>query len=107
MDEYIQVFTTIDNNENAEKIAKTLVEERLAACVQIIGPITSFYWWKNKLEKSEEWLCIIKSRKSIYNKLEKRIREVHTYEVPEIIAMPITYGYSEYLNWIRDETKDK
>ncbi|MCL0063531.1 divalent-cation tolerance protein CutA [Peptococcaceae bacterium] len=70
MEEYIQVFTTTEKEEDAKKIAKTIVEERLAACVQILGPITSTYWWKESIETSKEWLLFIKSKKSMYEELD-------------------------------------
>ena len=74
MEEYIQVVTAIEKREDAEKIAKALVEKRLAACVQILGPIVSTYWWKDNIETAEEWLCVIKSKKDVYEELEKSIK---------------------------------
>ena len=103
MVEYIQVITTTETKEDAQKIARTVVEKRLAGCVQIIGPITSTYWWKNNIEMAEEWLCLIKSRKDLYQELEKAIREVHPYEVPEILAVPVVAGSRNYLQWLEAE----
>ncbi|MCL0032790.1 divalent-cation tolerance protein CutA, partial [Peptococcaceae bacterium] len=97
MEEYIQVFTTTEKEEDAKKIAKTIVEERLAACVQILGPITSTYWWEESIETSKEWLLFIKSKKSMYEELEKAIKSIHPYQVPEIIAVPVTAGSKDYL----------
>ena len=105
MEEYIQVFTTTEKKEDAEKIAKALAEKRLAGCIQIVGPIGSIYWWKDKVETAEEWLCFIKSKKSLYDELEKVIKEIHPYEVPEIIAMPIVRGSKDYLEWLKNELK--
>jgi periplasmic divalent cation tolerance protein len=105
MDEYIQVFTTTEKREHAEKIARALVEKRLAGCVQIVGPVVSTYWWKGKVEIAEEWLCFIKSEKSLFNELEKAIKEVHPYETPEIIAIPIVEGSKNYLEWLKRELK--
>ncbi|MCU0849725.1 MAG: divalent-cation tolerance protein CutA [Candidatus Thermoplasmatota archaeon] len=105
MDEYIQVFTTTEKKEDAEKIAKTLVEKRLAGCIQIIGPIKSTYWWKDDIETSEEWICFIKSKKKLYDELEKAIKEMHPYETPEIIAIPIVAGSKKYLQWLDNELK--
>ncbi|MEM2145096.1 MAG: divalent-cation tolerance protein CutA [Candidatus Jordarchaeaceae archaeon] len=105
MEEYVQVFTTVGKREHAELIARTLVEKRLAGCVQIVGPIVSTYWWKNNVETSEEWLCFIKSVKSLYSELEKAVREVHPYETPEIIAVPIISGSKEYLQWLSSEVR--
>ncbi|MEM2941145.1 MAG: divalent-cation tolerance protein CutA [Thermoproteota archaeon] len=99
---YIQVFTCTEKKEDAEKIARTLLERRLAGCIQIIGPVSSLYWWKGKIEEAEEWLCIIKSEKSLYEELEKTIKENHPYAVPEIISIPIITGSKEYLNWLSD-----
>lgn len=104
-DEYIQIFTTVEKREDAEKIAKTVVERRLAGCVQVLGPIKSTYWWKGDIETAEEWLCIIKSKKNLYTEIEKAIKEIHPYETPEIIAIPIIAGYEGYLKWLDNELK--
>lgn len=105
MSEYIQVFTTVENRDDADQIAKTLVEKRLAACIQIIGPLTSYFQWEGKLESSQEYLCLIKSREDIYPKLEEAIKRLHPYEVPEILAIPVIKGSKEYLNWLDQELK--
>jgi len=105
MTEYIQIFTTIERREDAEKIATILTEKRLASCVQIIGPLLSIYWWKGNIEKTEEWLCIIKSKKNLYHELEKTILEIHPYQVPEILALPVFTGSKDYLKWLNDELK--
>lgn len=107
MSEYIQVFTTVENKRDAEKIARVLVEKRLAACVQIVGPVASTYRWKGKIETAEEWLCIIKSRQTLYADLEKAIKEVHPYETPEIIALPVVAGSKDYLEWLSSELKQE
>jgi periplasmic divalent cation tolerance protein len=100
---YIQVLTTTGKKVDAEKIAMTLVERKLAACVQILGPITSAYSWKGNIETAEEWQCVIKSREDLYKDIEKAIKSVHPYEVPEIIATPITAGSGDYLDWLQGE----
>lgn len=105
MDEYIQVFTSTEKKEDAEKIATVLVEKRLAGCIQIVGPIISTYWWKGNVEKAGEWLCFIKSKKTLYDELEKAIKEVHPYETPEIIAVPIIRGSKDYLEWLNSKLK--
>ena len=105
MDEYIQVVTTTEKKEDAERIAKALVEKRLAGCVQIVGPIVSTYWWKENIAKAEEWLCLVKSRKDLYEELETSIKEIHPYETPEIIALPIIAGSKDYLKWLSNELK--
>jgi periplasmic divalent cation tolerance protein len=104
MTEYIQVHTTIDSREGAQKIATALVSKHLAACVQISGPITSTYWWQGNMEQAEEWVCTAKTRSELYNEVEQAIREAHTYDVPEILAVDIVAGNADYLNWVMQET---
>ncbi|MCP4542578.1 MAG: divalent-cation tolerance protein CutA [Chloroflexi bacterium] len=103
MTDYIQVMTTTDTQATAQAIASALVEKRLAACVQIVGPITSTYWWQDKIETSQEWLCIIKSAQDLYQVLEKAILKIHPYDVPEILAVPVTAGHEDYLRWLNNE----
>ena len=105
MIQYIQVCTTTEKEKDAEKIAKIVIEKRLGACVQIIGPIKSFYWWKEKIETAEEWLLFIKTKKELYEELEKVIKEIHPYEIPEIISVPILLGSKDYLEWLNKELK--
>ena len=88
----------------AETIAKTLLEKRLSSCVQIIGPLTSNYWWKGKIERAKESLCLIKARSNDYPEIESAIKKVHPYDTPEILAVPILKGNPEYLRWIAAET---
>ena len=104
MTDFIQVVTTTEHREDAERIARTLVEERLAACVQVSGPITSTYRWQGKIETAEEWQCCAKTRRDLYEKVEQAIRRLHPYEVPEIVAMPILAGSADYLKWLAEET---
>ncbi|MGD0897538.1 MAG: divalent-cation tolerance protein CutA [Thermoguttaceae bacterium] len=103
MHEYIQVVTTLPNREDAGRIARTLVEGRLAACVQVLGPITSTYHWKGAIETSEEWQCWAKSRRELYGRIEEAIRRLHPYELPEILALPIVAGSEDYLAWLDGE----
>ena len=105
MKTYIQVTTTTETKEQAQKIAQYLVETRLAACVQITGPITSIYPWKSKVETANEWLCLIKTREELFEKVETTIKKMHSYETPEIIAVPIIKGSKEYLRWLDDELR--
>jgi periplasmic divalent cation tolerance protein len=105
MGRYIQVSTTVEKKEDADRIAKILVETRMAACVQVIGPIRSTYWWKGKVEEASEWLCVMKTREEVYSDLEASLKAVHPYEVPEIVALPLTKGSEVYLRWIEEETK--
>jgi periplasmic divalent cation tolerance protein len=104
MGDFIQVTTTASTKEEAAKIAKALLEGRLAACVQILGPIESRYWWNGKIEQSTEWLCLIKTNRGKYPAVEAAIRANHSYEVPEIVACPIELGSEPYLDWLRSET---
>jgi periplasmic divalent cation tolerance protein len=100
---YVQIVTSTQSKEGAEKIARDLVEKRLAACVQIVGPMTSTYRWQGKIETTEEWLCLIKSKTDLYEEVERTINELHTYETPEILALPVVTGSRTYLDWLRAE----
>ncbi len=102
---YIQIVTTIDKKEAAETIAGTLVAMKLAACVQILGPIVSTYRWQGKVETAEEWQCLIKSRLDRYPDVEGVIKTLHPYDIPEIIVMPIIGGRKDYLDWIDDNVE--
>jgi periplasmic divalent cation tolerance protein len=102
--EYIQVFTTVEKREDADRIASTVVHTRVAACAQVLGPIRSTYWWKGKVEEAGEWLCMMKTRQDLFPALEKEIKSIHPYEVPEIVALPIVAGSKSYLDWIGEET---
>ncbi|MDP8253021.1 MAG: divalent-cation tolerance protein CutA [Candidatus Kaelpia aquatica] len=106
MEDYIQVYTTTVKG-NAEKIAKMLLSKRLAGCIQIVGPIKSSYRFKGKIEQSKEYLCIIKTKSSLFKKLEKAIKEVHSYELPEIIATAIVSSSQDYLDWLDRSLVDK
>lgn len=103
MRKFIQVITTVSSRRDAEKISKTLIDKRLAACVQIGCPIKSIYRWKGKIETAKEWVCVIKTKKVLYKKVEKLIKENHPYEIPEIIAIPIIEGAKDYLKWLSEE----
>lgn len=104
MVEYIQVLTAVDDEKKVDEIACALLEARVAACVQIMGPIRSSYWWKGKIEQAKEWMCLAKAKAEDYKEIETIIKSVHPYEVPEILAVPISFGYDPYLNWICRET---
>jgi len=103
MTDAIQVVTTAATKADAQAIATAVVGKRLAACAQVIGPITSTYWWQGKIETADEWLCIMKSRQDLYDELEQAIRQVHPYEVPEILAFPVVLGSQDYLEWMDHE----
>jgi periplasmic divalent cation tolerance protein len=103
MNEYIQVATTVATEDQAGAIARLLVEKRLAACVQVLGPMISHYRWQGKIEAAGEYLCLAKSRAALFPEIEAAIKAVHPYEIPEIIAMPIMAGSKEYLGWLAAE----
>jgi len=106
MTTYIQTLTTTATKPAAQAIARAVVERRLAGCAQVVGPITSTYWWQGKVETAEEWLCVMKSRQDLYEQLEQAICEVHPYEVPEILAMPVVEGSRDYLDWLDGELEN-
>ncbi len=103
MNEFILVSTTTASREDAEKIGFKITEKKLSACSQVEGPITSVYWWKEKLEKEEEWRCTFKTAKRLFPEIEKEIKRSHPYETPEIIATEIVDGSAEYLDWLRSQ----
>ncbi len=97
---FIQVMTTTETRQQAQTIARHLVEEKLAACVQIAGPIESTFLWKGAVETSQEFLCLAKTREDLFSRVETAIRKLHSYETPEIIATPIMKGADDYLQWL-------
>ncbi len=99
------VTITVGSGEEALTIARTLVAERLVACVQIISRIRSIYRWKGEVCDEEEQLLLLKTRSDLFPALRKRICELHSYEVPEIVSFPITVGLSEYLAWVVENTQ--
>ncbi len=103
MRQHIQVTTTTSTREDAERIAEALVEARLAACVQIVGPIASVYRWKGDVQKATEWLCIAKTERRLYAEVEATIKRLHTYEVPEVLATEVVDGSKDYLDWLHEE----
>ena len=105
MSDPILVLVTCGSEEEALKIANALVEGRLAACVNLVAPIRSIYRWEGKIWDEKEWLLIIKTQKQRFEELEKKVKSLHSYSVPEIISLPIVEGSSAYLNWIRENTK--
>ncbi|HEX9197126.1 MAG TPA: divalent-cation tolerance protein CutA [Candidatus Bathyarchaeia archaeon] len=107
MTEFIQVSTTVNSKERADKIASKLLDERAASCVQVLGPIQSTYWWKGRIERAREWICFIKARADDYRRIEAFIRKIHPYDAPEILAFPVLRGNADYLNWIKRETARK
>lgn len=102
--EALVVYITAPNEEEAAKIAKILVEERLAGCVNIIKDIRSIYSWQGKLEDEKEVLMIVKTRLKLFSALTSKVKELHSYTVPEVIAMPIVDGSEEYIKWLKEAT---
>ena len=103
MTKFIQVETTVPKRSEARKIAEVLAKKKLSACTQILGPVESVFYWKGKLQREKEWLCLIKTKKNLYKKVENEIKKIHPYKLPEIIATPITLGNKDYINWIESE----
>jgi len=102
---YIIIFITAPSEEEAKKIATTLVEEKLVACVNIIPKIYSIYWWENKVCQEDELMLIAKSKQSLFPSIMDRVKSLHSYKVPEIISFPISEGLAKYLNWIEEVIK--
>ncbi|OGD19468.1 MAG: cation tolerance protein CutA [Candidatus Aminicenantes bacterium RBG_16_63_16] len=106
MGEFRLVLTTVPDEELGRRIARTLVEERLAACVNVSPAVLSFYWWDKKLVEDREFILLVKTKASILERLEARLKELHPYQVPEFIALPIDSGSPEFLGWLDAETRD-
>jgi periplasmic divalent cation tolerance protein len=98
-------FTTCKDRRQAAAIAKALVMEKLAACVNIVPAVDSIYVWEGKLEESREVLLIIKSRTALSKKLTARVKQLHSYSVPEVVTIPIASGNPDYLRWVRESTR--
>ncbi|MBN2223982.1 MAG: divalent-cation tolerance protein CutA [Deltaproteobacteria bacterium] len=98
------IMVSASSQNEAEKIANELVENRLAACVSIIPNMRSIYIWEGKVESSEEYLMIIKTRGELFEQVKKAIKELHSYKIPEIISLPITHALDDYIQWINEVT---
>lgn len=101
------VLVTCSSLKEAEKIGRALVKDRLAACVNVIPEMKSFFFWERKLSREAEYLLIVKTRKKLFQKLAIRVKRLHSYQVPEIIALPIVAGEKKYLDWVKKETRKK
>ncbi len=99
------VLVTTDSEEEAQRIASTLLKERKAACVNIVPEINSFFWWQGKIDSADESLLIIKTRAALLDDVVSLVKANHHYQVPEVIALPVVGGNPDYLNWIDGETK--
>lgn len=102
---FIIIFTMCASKKEAALIARVLLERRLVACANIIDGVKSRFWWKGTLDRARETLLMVKTTKSSFTRVEKAIKRLHSYEVPEIIALPVIAGSREYLGWIRKETR--
>ncbi|MGH8931980.1 MAG: divalent-cation tolerance protein CutA [Egibacteraceae bacterium] len=102
---YVQVMTTTDQEQEAASLANALLQERLAACVQVLGPMTSRYSWQDKVEQATEWLLIVKTKDELLDQVVETLRERHSYDTPEITATPIVGGNPAYLQWVGAETR--
>jgi len=104
---YIEVRSTTDSREEADKICAAVLEARLVACAQVSSPIRSSYWWQGKIERAEEYFLAMKTTRDKFNAVARVIRENHSYDVPDIVAVPIVEGTADYLGWISAETQER
>lgn len=104
MTEFIVILVTAAGRQEAETMADALVRDRLVACANILGGVRSLFHWQGKIDQADEQLIVMKGRSDHFHRIEQRIRELHSYEVPEIIAIPVVDGSAPYLNWLREET---
>lgn len=107
MHDYVTVYTATDSRREADSLARIAVERRLAACAQVTGPLNSTYWWQGKIENAEEWAVWLKTASSRVDDLIAMLKAEHSYELPDIVAMPIIAGHPPYLEWLRRETADQ
>jgi periplasmic divalent cation tolerance protein len=101
MTEYIIVFVTTASKQEAERIANHLLNDRLIACANIIGPVTSLFRWQGNVNRADEYLALMKSRKNLFDRLTEAVKAMHSYEVPEILAVPVVEGPRTYLDWLQ------
>ena len=107
MMKFVLMYITAANRVEAKRISQILLCERLVACVNIVGPISSFYWWQGKLEKSREVLVLAKTRSTLASSVIRKVQTLHSYKVPCVVALPIVEGNPDFLRWIGTETKTK
>ncbi|MDQ2876059.1 MAG: divalent-cation tolerance protein CutA [Actinomycetota bacterium] len=103
--QFLQVQTTTDSRAEAIELGRAAVAARLAACAQVTGPISSTYWWEGTIERSEEWLILLKLPADRFDELAEFLAERHSYDEPEIVALPIVAGTAAYLSWVEDEAR--
>jgi periplasmic divalent cation tolerance protein len=102
---FLIVLTTLPKRSDARRLSKLLLEKKLAACVNLLGPADSSFWWKGKIDQAREYLLLIKTRASSFSKLRRLLEKHHPYDVPEIVALPIVKGNPSYLKWIESTVK--
>ncbi len=105
MSDFVMVYVTTASKAEAEKIAQTLLKERLIACANIIGPVSSHFHWSGKIDSAEEYLMIMKSHAGLFAELEQRVKTLHSYEVPEVLAVAISAGFKAYFEWMASVLK--
>lgn len=103
--EYLLVTTTCDDEGKARALARSAVEARTAACAQVLGPLTSAYWWEGGVTEAQEWMVVFKTTTERFPDLESHVNTHHTYEVPELVATPVSTGSTAYLDWVSRETR--
>jgi periplasmic divalent cation tolerance protein len=106
MTDKIVVLSTCASEAEAERLARLLVDQRLAACVSILPRARSFYWWKGAVECSEEWLLLAKSSRPLFDQLRAALEKAHSYEIPEVLALPVVAGTAPYLDWLQANLKE-
>ena len=102
---YTVLFITTANTEEAQRISSMLLNQKKAACVNIVPKVSSLFWWQDKLDSAQESLLIVKTKTSLLNEVVTLVRKIHSYDIPEIIALPIVGGNQDYLDWIGKEVK--
>jgi periplasmic divalent cation tolerance protein len=105
IDDLIVVLVTAKDKSEAEKISQTLLEAKLIACANIVSPVVSFFFWKSKLDKTDECLIIMKSRLNLFTQLLQQVKALHSYDVPEVLALPVVLGSEDYLAWMQGALK--
>lgn len=105
--DYTLVMVTASSREEAEKIATTLLERKLIACANILGPVSSRFWWQGKIDSAEEYIIFMKTKRELFDQVADNVKQLHSYEVPEIIALPIVEGAKPYLEWINSSLTGK
>ncbi len=107
MTQFCLVLVTCQSQSEARRIGRTLVKQKMAACVNIIPKVNSLFFWKRKLTEEKEALLLIKTRMALFSRLAASVRKLHSYKIPEIIALPISVGERNYLNWVKNETEGR